>query len=270
MDDKYRIEHFGFYCEVGHSNPMTPVFENKTLFIPGRPGAWDFGSEIKEKHFSFPLKIDERFYSDIQQKLTKFNEFLFDSYGFPRKIKMALDYQPERFYYVKLAGQIVPKWLEEELVFELPLIAQDPFSYADINAYDSLQNHLYDTGLLFDKGLMYDNPTSFTWLNARHYSGVYNHSHLRPPLNLSIAGRITNPKITNQTTGEILYLPSLENFSDELEIDATKYTIKKNGKNALSEYSGAFLFLAPGENGLQFDGESPNAKVTYLWRHKFI
>ena len=58
FDDKHIFE-FGFEVEPGHDDPITPIFEHKTLSIPGLPGLWNFGSETRERALSFTLIIME-------------------------------------------------------------------------------------------------------------------------------------------------------------------------------------------------------------------
>src|SRR5699024_523333 len=100
--DGKNISDFGFYVEPGYEDPITPVFEHKTLAIPGRAGLWDFGPEVKEKSFAFPLKMINRFHDDMQSAYNRLVAFLCDDFGKPREIKIIREYEPDKFIMAKL------------------------------------------------------------------------------------------------------------------------------------------------------------------------
>lgn len=265
------FSYFGIELISPADHPMAPQTEDITLKVPGRDGLYHFGSTFGERNFSFECgvirEIDE---TEMQRKLREFTAFLLDAYGKPREIKITFDYEPEKYYLVKFAGQISASRFYSIGTFTLPFTAFDPYAYAEMNAYDSPSNHEYGTGLEYDSGLFYDNPKSFQWTYPKHFSGVYNHGFQHTHLNLTITGKVTNPKITNQTTGETILLPSLSLSTDSLVVSTKDFTVKKNGVNAMNSYSGEFLYLVSGENSLMFEGESPSATVNYEWKHRFI
>lgn len=119
----------------------------------------------------------------------------------------------------------------------------------------------------YDTGLIYPNPESFEWLYASQFSTLYNYGQ-QTPFNFQIVGTVTNPKITNLTTGLVLNLPSITDQT--LIVKADKYIVTKAGVNALKDITGDFIQLAKGDNQLQFEGSSPNATVTMQWLHKFL
>lgn len=75
LDDKYRFEDFGFICEPGYDDSITPIFDRKTYSIPGVEGVIPFGTEVKEKPFSYPLMIMERFHIEMQRKFEMLTDF---------------------------------------------------------------------------------------------------------------------------------------------------------------------------------------------------
>jgi Phage tail protein len=264
MDGQYRFEDFGFNCEPGNEDPLTPNIQRKTLTIPGRAGVWDFGVEIGEKPFTYPLRIMDRFHTEIQKKFEELVAFFFDQYGQPREIKIERDYAPGKTYTVKLAQTIVPNRSVEEADFVVTLVANDPYAYASSNVYDSLDPVEYGA---VGENDYYPNTTSFNWIYQKQYSGLYNYSSLITPLKITINGTVTKPNIRNKHTGEVISLPSISN--EQLEINTKDFTVKRNGLNLLTEYSGKFINLQPKENSLLFQGENPNCTVVYEWEHKF-
>src|SRR5690625_1635625 len=98
MDDSVRFEDFGLYVQEGHVHPESPTFDRRILYIPGRPEPWDFGEEISERPpLIFPLGIiEER--NITQYELQRLKKFLYSDFGKPRIIKLAYDYEPDKFY----------------------------------------------------------------------------------------------------------------------------------------------------------------------------
>lgn len=263
--DGKNIAEFGFEVEPGHEDPITPVFEHKTIHIPGRVGMWDFGSEIKERPFSFNLKIHERFHDRIQQAYNELVAFLFDEYGKPREIKIIREYEPDKFMMAKVLQQLMPERLTDEGMLVLPFVAYDPYKYATANEYDSKNGVFYGQVI---KGDYYDNPESFNWIYPRHYSGINNYSSLNTDFIIEITGTVTNPSVTNLNTQQKLTLPSIAN--GKLIIDGKNFVVIKDNQDILEGSNYNFFDITPGEVRLLFEGVNPNAKVTYKWVHKFM
>lgn len=263
------ISEFGLILQPRYQHPILPATRDRTIEIPGKHGAYDFGADLNIRQFSLPLVwTKELTQKALQERAREFAAFLTDGNGRPRTLKLAFDYETEKYYMVRYSGSLDIERLLSLGFFELPLIAFDPFAYASANAYDNDPALEYDTGLHYDDGHMYDNPTGFSWAYSRHRSGLFNFSSHSAPLILKIEGTVTNPKIINESTGEELGLPSIS--GEALEVDSEKMTVKKDGVNALNDMSGDFLELVSGDNGLVFQGSSPNATVTYRWKHKFL
>lgn len=266
--DGKNISEFGFEVEPGHEDPITPNMERKTIAIPGRAGLWDFGTEIREKPFSFPIKIMDRFHDNMQQAYNELVAFLFDQYGQPREIKMVREYEPDKFYMVKVVQQMIPERLTDEGTLVLPLVADEGYKFALANEYDPKENYVYDQDYQYDIGLMYDNPTSFQWIYDRHYSGINNYSSLNTDFMIEINGTVSNPSVTNLVTNQKLTLPSISN--GKLVIDGKRFVVIKSGQDILEGSNYNFFHIQPGEVGFLFEGENPNATVTYRWLHKFM
>lgn len=268
MDDTFRFEDFGFFCELGNIDPITPSFQRRTATIPGKAGAWDFGVEIGEKPVSFPLKTVELIPTRMQQKFNQFVYFLLNEKGQPRDIKVVFDYDPNKYRMMKLAQQIIPERLMDEGIIELTLIASDPYAYMPNDTFDPIETYLYNTGLDYNTGLQYKNPKGFTWKSTRQITGVYNYLHYRTPLSLTIEGSVISPHITNRTTGQTLALPTLKN--EKLEIDGKGYSLIRNRQYSLQGLFGDFIDLNGGPNDLLFHGGDPNAVVTYTWEYRTL
>ncbi|PEZ05566.1 phage tail protein [Bacillus sp. AFS018417] len=270
LDDKYRFEDFGFEYEPGNKDPLTPVFDRKTMFIPGRVGSYKFGAEIKEKHFTFPLKIMERFYDVMQQKFNELTAFLFDPYGNPRKFKMVLDYEPDKFYYVELAQQIIPDRITDEADVVLVLVADDPRKYSLVTNDEvtwgsetiTFENTIYTFG--HTGGGQVEKITS-----PRLYS-VFVSGMVQTPI-IKINGTGTNVIVS--ANGKSFSLGTFNNT--DWIIDGNTWTVLKNGANGLSDYNkgypnGSWLEFMPGDNQISINGTSLDLTIQIEFRDKFI
>jgi phage-related protein len=91
---------------------------------------------------------------------------------------------------------------------------------------------------------------------------------------VKIVGPITNPSITNVTTGESLQVTyTLTSGSDYIEIDMDNKTVYLNGTtNLFSSKSGSFWDLASGNNTLKLTASSygDGAQATVTWFDSYL
>jgi phage-related protein len=261
--DGFPISKWGLQIQKEHEHPATPDIRRKTMTIPGMPGEWDFGAEIGSRPFNFPVGFIEYDPIQKQRRLREFVAFLFDENAKPREMKLSFDYEPEKYYLVKVPNSFTPQRIPSFAFFALPLIASKPFAYADLNAFDPVDVPNFGEASGED---YYPNTSTFSWIYNNHYSGVHNYSSLKTDFIVTIEGTVANPSITHLETSKKLILPSITN--QKLEIDSSRFTMKVN---SISRLSGTdFFSLISEDNSLLFEGENPNAKVTYKWKHKFL
>lgn len=266
--DGNSLASFGLILQPRKDIEILPVTRDRTVQIPKRDGAYDFGADLAERRFGLPLAwAKETSESNLAAKIQTFADFLVDANGKPRDIKLVFDFETTKYFTVRYSGQMLPSRQLSMAFFMLPMTAFDPAKYATIAAFD--ENNEYDTGLQYDSGLIYDNPESFSWLYESHMSGVYNWSKKTTPLILTIVGTVTNPSITNADTGETITITTALS-GQTLVIDGKKMQVTIDGVNNLNLMSGDFVNLQQGSNGLTFSGTDPDATVTYSWLHKFV
>ncbi|MGE7881696.1 phage tail domain-containing protein [Bacillus sp. NPDC094077] len=264
LDDKYRFEDFGFICEPGYEDSITPVFDRKTYSIPGIDGVVPFGTEIKEKPFLYPLKIMERFHIEMQKKFEEFSSFFFDKYGHPRKIKMVRDYDPGKYYFVELAQQMLPDRLPEDGTIVLPLVAYDSYAYSIVKSTDSIK---WGTRIPFATRIKFGySPTQYT-VNGPQDLEVNNMGSLVVRPVIKIVGTATGLTLT--INGESFSFGDLK--SETLFIDAATYTVMKNGKNHLFNTKGNLeeLELFPGNNTVKIGGTNLNINIKIKFQGKY-
>lgn len=267
LDDK-KLEEFGYRALMDHYHEAIPEIRSKTMSIPGMPGRWDFGSELGSKRLEIPIQALSDSSSSLQALQNELVAFLMDEFGNPREMNVVFDYEPDKFYTVKIDGAVAPVLRAHILKnMTLPFIAHDPFKYAGANKYDPEDNYNYDQDYLYDIGLMYDNPKSFKWEYERHYSGINNYSSLVTDFIIEIQGTVSSGSITNLDNNKKLTLPDINN--GRLLIDGKRFAIIRNGASILDGSNYNFFHIQPGEVGFLFEGENPSATVTYKWIHKF-
>ncbi|OFD61431.1 phage tail domain-containing protein [Bacillus mycoides] len=266
MDDKYRFEDFGFDCEPGYEDSITPVFDRKTYSIPGIEGVVPFGTEIKETHFSYPLKIMERFHIEMQLKFERFASFFFDEYGNPREIKMVRDYDPSKYYFVEVSQQLLPDRLPEDGSLVIPLIAYDPRAYSLVKSTDKIT---WGTRIPFTTKIpfSYRSGQSVYDVNVSQNLIVNNIGSLVVRPIVEIIGTAT--ALTLTINGESFSFGDLNN--EKLLIDTVTYTVVKNGKNHLFSTVGNLekLELFPGKNTARIGGTNMNVKIAFNFRGKY-
>lgn len=252
--------------------PLLPGTVDRTIQIPGKHGAWDFGADLGPRLFELECAFVTRNHITLQQKVSELAAFLVDPYGRPRTMELSFDTQPDRSYTVRYSGSLPIDRIVGLGRFTLPLIAFDPFAYAEATAYD--EDMQYNTGLLYDAGMIYPNTDSFYWQYSFQMSSLYNYGPLMTPLQIEIAGAFSNLVFTNQSTQQSFTL-SLENESGKtIVIDSNAmqvYQTDGNDKvNKLMHHAGDWILLQPGENQFVLEGVNPDAQVYFRWKNKFV
>jgi len=118
--------------------PILPGTLDKTMVIPGRHGAWDFGAELDARVFELECAFVTRNPRELQQRITALAAHLVDSYGRPRKLELRFDVQPDRYWIVRYAGRLPVERVAGLGRFTLPLVAYDPFAYGPDRVYETV------------------------------------------------------------------------------------------------------------------------------------
>lgn len=124
-------------------------------------------------------------------------------------------------------------------------------------------------GLIWDAvGIVWD-AVGATWEEGGEGGGTYvtvdSITNVFPTI--TINGPAYNPKITNVTTGQILNYTGNITSSQKLVIDIQQKTAKLNGTSVISNVSGDWLYLRPGNNRMVYtiDNAEPNT-ATVEWQ----
>lgn len=261
--DGTHISELGFEAEPFYEDPITPFLEHKTVAIPGRVGFWDFGTESREKPFAFNLTLHNRFQDNIQSAYNKLVKLLFDEYGRAKTIKLVREYEPDKFYYVKVAEQLIPERLVDEGRLILRLIAFDPFkyskNYADEITWGSKE-------ITFESEFLLGHTNDFGG-GSVHVTGPQS-------FNITVSGIAVQPTIYIEGSANNLTLSanghsfSLPNFTNEIwEIDVNHYVAFRNNQETIIDIRE--FFLLPGDNKIQIDGDNIDIELSVKFRDKY-
>lgn len=149
--------------------------------------------------------------------------------------------------------------------FNMQLIAPDPL------LYDDLENDLLATITRKQSGgylTPYVLPVE--WQPATQPTNVVNAGNYPIKPVIEFSGGVTNPRLTNLTTGEYMQINLTTVDGDELIIDMKKRTIMLNGGNilALKETGANWFNLEPNDNLLELTTGSDSDTGVALVRFK--
>ncbi|WP_010278790.1 phage tail domain-containing protein [Paenibacillus senegalensis] len=118
----------GVVMKGSSQRPILPGTNDKTLTIPGKNGAWDFGADMGTRLFSLDLAFITKDYVTLQQAISNFAAHLVDSYGKPRKLELRFDARPGQHFIVRYSGNLPIERIAGFGQFTLPLVAFDPYA----------------------------------------------------------------------------------------------------------------------------------------------
>lgn len=254
IDDKY-FSDFGPVREVvGHRNPATPEFTQKSVSIPGRAGVWDFGHEIGTRSFNVPLKYETNDKYERQRILNDLVAFLFDQYGKPKARKLYFDYEPDKYYTVKLASPIDPERLMFTNTFTLQFKADNPYK----NFMLPSNEIVWGADIPFMSDILLDTGGSLGTITTAQTISINNQGTIAKPLSITIQGSGTNVTFSKGSQSF-----SLGTFSNKtIVIDGETYSVFVDGEETLSALTGDFITLNTGVNNIQISGTGLNITLT--------
>lgn len=261
LDDKH-ISEFGFEVEPGHEDPITPNLQRKTIAIPDRPGLWDFGTEIREKPLSFPLRIMDRFHDNMQRAYNELVAFLFDDFGKPRPIKLIREYEPDKHYIVKAVTQMIPERLTDEGNLALPFVADEGYKFSNVYA---------------DEVVWGSQEITFEYNYLLGHESTGGAVKITGPqtLNITVDGLAVQPIFEISGTGVNLSI-SANGYSFDLPIfvdidwiiDFEKYVVYRNGQERMLDIKD--FYLMPGNNQVQVKGDIIDINIRIKFRDKYL
>lgn len=264
--DGKSLNQLGLALLPGFQHPAAPPIRDYTVSIPGRPGAYYFGSDIDPLEFNLPLIIkpqEDRY--RLSAAIRKMVAAFIDPHGKPRKVKLIYDYEPDKYYLAQYSGSLPIDRYFRMGKFELPLIAYDPHAYSILQSTDEIRWQDM-VPWMSDIPISFEN-TSYT-INEPQTLTIDNFGSkvVRPVIEIS--GSASN--LTFTLNGERFSFESFTNSS--FLIDAERYAVIKDGKNFLFQFKGDLekLELMTGANAIPIGGSNLNIKIAFKYRAKYI
>jgi len=263
--DGKRADQLGLAMLRQSQRPVLPGTTDRTLQIPGKHGAWDFGAELGPRLFNIEVAFVEQNAAALQRKVSELAAFLVDAYGRPRTMELIFTIQPDRKYFVRYSGSLPIERISGLGRFTLPLIAYDPFAYSLVPNDEvtwgseavTFENDFYTYG---HEGGQIETITASKIMNVVVLGSI----SVRPKIILS--GNGSNVVIS--ANGKSLGIDDLDHAT--WVIDCMNYTVTKNGDNALHLVSGDFLEFFTGSNQVFITGSSMNFTVRFSFYDKFV
>ena len=141
--------------------------------------------------------------------------------------------------------------------FQLTLLAPDPYLY---DAGDGIDP---DSGFIIEQinklvGGGYEFPyiLPVVWSAGSTPTSINNTSDVLIYPIITMTGKFTNPRFTNNTTGEFIEIGVTTTTGDIIEIDMKNRTVTLNGGSILPYKTGSWWGLQSGINIIQFESDS--------------
>lgn len=252
----------GLLLRPGTQSPGLPATRDRTLTIPGRPGEYDFGADLGPRLFTLDcLLYDAETPGQLQDRIRQLASHLIDPQGRPRTLPLIFEWEPDRVYFVRYAGQLPIHRLVTAGEVTLPLSAHDPFAY---DATETDWAARIDPGGILEIAVSgnVESPIVLTLAPVEQLHAI----------DMGSAGpdaevpTVTNPSISigDKT---IAYDGVLEP-GDELVIDTDRFTATLAGENVLDVVTGDFPRLQPGDQIVSYEDDTSNTGADVRIRYK--
>lgn len=264
--DGKSLNQLGLALLPGFQHPAAPPIRDYTVSIPGRPGAYYFGSDIDPLEFNLPLIIkpqEDRY--ELAAAIRRMVAAFMDPYGKPKEIKLIYDYEPDKYYLARYSGSMPIDRYFRMGKFELPLIAYNPHAYSIVESTDDIlwgDDIPWLSDFPLGMGDSQYNVTTPQIIDIDNFGSLV----VRPVI--EIIGSATNLTLTIK--GESFSFGTFTNST--LLIDAERYAAIKNGQNFLFQMTGNMerLEFMPGTNAVNINGSNLNINVSFKYRAKYM
>jgi len=210
---------------------LMPSLKEYTEEIPGRHGEVNFGNKLGSRMLELHVASVDGLTPEQKESLKRdFAKHLNPVAGAKNLI---FSDDIEKTYTVKYAGKIDLTQYADWMEFVIPFKVTNPYI---IGSFEKKQ---IGSGTLTNNG------------------------NVETPVIIEIAGAITNPSITFGTY-TLTYTGTIPD-GQTLVVDTEKKTVTLNGVNVLSNWSGGFPKLQPGNTSV-----TANSNVTIRWRERWI
>lgn len=260
---KHSISDYFLYLTATPIN-IIPGSRNQSVVVPGRSGAYDFGTELEPKPIPLECAVYAIGETQIRQRIRNIAAWLDPESGVK---KLILDGESDKYYWARTTERIDLGPEIGEKGTTVNFMAFDPYAYAVTPIVVEQEVTDGDTITLINSGTK-RTPFAVEVQNPE-VSGYKKFPALGTGLcpNKSLTTLVSGFKITVNDE-ECEYTVTLADGTTAY-IDTHRMTVKLDGTNMLTAHDGKFPLLEVGDNTFKFEstsGCSARVKITYYER----
>lgn len=259
INDSFRLEGFGLKAIMDYSDPSTVGFSEITQKIPGRPGVRFIKEEVDMRHISIPFKLINANHIDINEKLDRLADLLYDGDGHRKEVKIKLDHWQGKY----VMGYVASPLISDRRLFlsnlTLDFVCYDPNKYAEIEAEEILWgSEVIDFTSSYKLG--HEGSTGQVQLTGNQTLDIFLDGLSIYPV-IEISGSATNLKLT--ANGQTIELPNFTNANWRIE----RFNAWRNAQEVFVE---AHKFkLNKGANKVSVTGSNMNINLNIRVRDRY-
>ncbi|WP_161877859.1 distal tail protein Dit [Alkalibacterium sp. MB6] len=259
IDDNYRLEDFGLRAVMDYTDPSTIGFSEVVQKIPGRPGVRFIKEEIDVRQLSVPFKLTNRNHVDINEKLDRLADLLYDEDGHRKEVKIKLDHWQGKY----VMGYVASPIISDRRLFlsnlTLDFVCYDPNKYAEIEAEEILWgSEIIDFTSSYLLG--HEGSTGQIQVTSNQTLDIFLDGLSIYPV-IEITGTANNLKLT--TNGQSVELPNFSNTTWQIE----RFNAWRNGQEVFVD---AHKFkLSKGANKVTVTGSNMNFNLNIRVRDRY-
>ena len=130
----------GIVLAPDHQDPMLPATRDRSVYVPGRNGRIEFEADLAERLIVLRCAlVDASTTAALQAAIRAVSAVLLDDDGKPTDCALVFVKESTKTYTVRYAGRLPVQRLIGNTVgvFDLPLLAADPYAYGaeDTDSY---------------------------------------------------------------------------------------------------------------------------------------
>lgn len=261
--DGVDVADYGIRFLHGSNYEDVPSVRTSAITIPGRPGAYHFGSELEPRMFSLKCAfVNEADHLLLQTRIRQMGRWLTDAYGRPKSMQLSFSDESDKYYDVVYSDAVDVERIHRLGFFTLNFIAHNPTAKSVVTSDQIVMDS--DTPILSD--LLWDTGVSSRLITSPDAFTVVNNGSLAMRFSFIIKG--SGNSVTISANGRTF---SLGNFADKtIEVDGEAFTVRVNGISDLTSTGGDFVELMPGLNEVSIGGNSLNFTISESLRYEYV
>lgn len=233
----------------------------------GRDGGWLSGQLFKSREIVIQGEFNEGNCADLQLMREALEDALPIRQSIPFFVTnfVGATYYAD-VYFVDLQMDISDKF---SAPFQLTLLAPDPYLYDAGDGIDPDSGYITEVIYkIVGGGYVTPYILPVTWDPGSTPTIVDNTSDVYIFPEIVLTGQFTNPRITNNTTGQFIELGVTTTTGDVIEIDMKNRTVTLNGGSILPTKTGTWWGLQSGENAIELTTDSGSDAMSGIIRYR--